>query len=428
MRKIIAIMAAGLTAAAFAPAAAQNIISSFEDAGAWTVAGNDITTHSATADIVVDNSDFTEGSGAIAFTYSYSGNAAFEVGMTKEFNPPLDLSDAMEFSIDIKGDANSQEDIQWYALMHDVHGQAIKYYLGSSYTDTGSTVPVHRPKDGVWKTYTFSLAEVVWQEWGTTQFRPPSLSEIETVTFFLQKNSATDTAATTTVLVDNWRYSTTSSRMTTTVVDDFNYADTPSLLAVWDEPYGGGPSNEATSTPNLTTANTFEGSGALELADITVTAQNWSTGIRNNLASPWDVSGVHVFELAIAGDPDIPESVNLMVQMFDSEGGRGRWWARNTLRTTDWSRILLFTKTDAVTEWGAVNAWDLGGWGITTELVRDDIVRIGISLIDGAENTADTYPWTGTIHVDNFLYHDLTTTEPVETDAQVTAVQAWDLY
>ncbi len=408
--------------AAAAPVAADNMIATFEDASVWTVAGNDIDTHSASADIVVDASDYTQGSGAIAFTYNFSGNGNFEVGMTKEFDPPLDLSDAMEFAIDIKGDASSQENIQWYALMRDVHGQAIKYYMGSGYAE--NDIPVHRPKDGEWMTYTFSLAELVWQEWGTTAFRPPSLSKIESVTFFLQQIGAVEDPGTTTVLVDNWRYNTSTTRMTTTVIDQFDYADTTALLGVWSENYSGGPESQAQSEATLNDTDVFQGDGAMELDfNLADGSQNWSTGQRMPLDSPWDVSELQVLEIAIAGDTDIPDTADLMVAFQDTAGNRARWRLRNALRSNDYDRYVLFTAMNAPTQWGAVNAWEEEQWDAGGDLDQTDVDKIVIYMIDGGT----AFPWTGRVLVDNFVYH-VPTGENIESSAEVTATRNWTIY
>ncbi len=424
MRKTTAALSAALLALAYSPAIGQDMIATFEDDTVWTVAGNDIDDNAATAQIAVDNDDFTQGSGSIVIDYDYSGNAAFEIGITKEFDPPMDLSEAQEFAIDVKGDASSEQDIQWYAVMTDVHGQSIKYYMGSGYTE--NTIPVHRPKDGEWMTYTFSLAELVWQEWGNTAYRPPSLSEVESVTFYLQQVSDIEDPGSTTVHVDNWRYSTSTDRMMTVVSDDFDYTSTAEMLETWSENFSGGPNEEAQSEPSLNTTNVFAGTGAMQLDfELTGDATNWSTGQRAPQDPPGTVEDLDVFEIAIAGDPDIPDTVTFSIDFEDSDGNRFRWRANNALLSEQYDRLVLFTERDVATEWGAVRAWEnvSHAGDPEEELDLTDIVSVRVSAIDSGSD----FPWTGTVLVDNFLYH-IPLDEDIESPAEATATRDWTIY
>lgn len=405
-------------------AQAQTVIESFENAGDWVVAGNDINDNSATASVAVNTTDFTEGAGSLAFTYSYSGNAYFEVGATKTFSTPRDFSDAMEISVDIKGDANSQEDLVWYAVMRDIHGQGVKVYAGVVYENGPGEPQLHAPKDGAWKRYTFSLAELGWHEWQVVAYNAPKLNAIESITFYLQKSDLNTNAATTTVLFDNLVYNTTSTRMTTGVIDDFNYADTAALEAIWSENYSGG-SGAAQSSISLNTTDVWEGSGAMQIDyDMALGAQNYSTGQRLPLASAWDVSGISMFEIAFAGDSSFPVDAGplVMVALQDSAGNRARWRLTNGVRDDNYSRFALFTKQDAPTQWGAANAWEEEEWDAGGDLDKTDVTKVVIYLIDGGTE----YPYETTVLVDSFKYHTASG-EPIESDV-MTNVNDWTLF
>jgi hypothetical protein len=412
-----------------APAVSQSVlIEGFENGADWVVAGNDITTNAATAAAATNTADKMQGAGSVALTYNYSGNLYYEVGITKTFSSPVDLSDAQEILVDIKGDANSESDLIWYGIIRDGYGQSFKMYAGAI-EENGKTL--HAPKADGWKTYTFSVAELNWNNWGNAAFVPARLNDIVSVTFFLQYQSG-DAADTTTVLFDNLRYNTTTTRVSTTVIDTFDYAGDTELTTAWNGTYGGSTSNTVLTRDAV---NVAEGTAAANFQfNMGTGAQNFATGKLLPLGAPVDLTEAIAFELLLDGDADFPAASGpiLMVGIEDTAVQRTRWYANNGLKTEGYKRLIMYPWGNAG-QWGDVNAWSEDVWdadaGATpgTPSNKASVQKYFIALIDGA---ADVYPYSVDIKVDGFKYYT-SNSIPFESNATgegPTAIRNWSLY
>jgi hypothetical protein len=421
----ISFAATAIALAALATAApAQTALENFDAASEWTVEGNDITTNGATASAADNTADKTQGAGAVAFTWNYSGNQYYEAAILKTFASPMDLTGIEAFSLDMKGDAAAAADLIWYMTLIDGHGRKLKAYFPEDAPN--SFAGIHTLGTN-WQRYNFNVGNFVWDTWGNPTGHGPDLTDIVKIRIGFQ-TPATVTASSSTILIDNFASYADSPSVSSTLIEGFEYADNAAFLAEWDTHFSGGPNTESTSTVSLATTGAYAGSGAFQIAgNFADGAQWWSTGQKMTFAAPQDFSGYDAFKVAVSGTDSMPAGAapNVLVYLQDAAGNRALWIGTESLQSAAWSRLFLLPPS---TWAGSLpmkqDAWDAQP---TVDLDMATISAIQIALIPNAANGGGVYPYSLTAKVDDF--QAITSTAlPFISDPFASSVENWDLY
>lgn len=391
-------------------AAPALLIDGFENAGEWAPIGTtgEVVTHA------LNTTDVQEGAASIEVTYNYSGLQYYEGGIEKTFATPLDLSDAKEFSIDIKGDANAaQAGMIWYVQFVDVNGQKLHVWQG----DFGADQLVQDE----WYRYYWSVADIDWTVWGQPLGNTPAtLSKVETIRVLLQAQSAL-TADTAVFLVDNLRYETTTDKMTETMLDDFEgYADQTALAAEWEAT----ASAPTTAAVALATAGAPQGTQALQ-EEITVVAgsTNWSGRAKYTFDAPIDIDAIAGFSMYFKGDNSLPASHGgVYVSLGDASSNEARWKLVGYTDDADYNKLVMEVApvtgggTHAIEE----EVWDAGG-----TLDRSAVTYIKVWYVDA---TNPILPHTMTLNIDAIAMLESVDAGTAPRMAEVSTISDWTLY
>lgn len=327
-------LAAALALAAVpATLQAQTLIESFDSAGVFDNAtGNDIDHHGATVSLGVDDFDFTEGSGALEITYNYSGNAFFEVQVNRTFAEPRDLTDAVAFQVDVKGNPAAAANLVWFVNLISETGNAVQLLHNPEAADF-EDIPTED-----FRRWSYSLSELRWSGFSNDSFESFNLSSVTGISIHLQQKQTVSEPGTAIFLIDNLVALDETDRQVSTLLEDFDYADTPALQAAWDPSIGSG-GNAAT----VALGDSLGGEGGALDMQVNVEGQYVRIGAVHTFAEPLDATGVGAFSVLLAGDDTIadPGFRFLRPVLFDTAGNAAFWNVSQPINLAGTSRILL---------------------------------------------------------------------------------------
>lgn len=402
-----------LCTAAFA-ANGQTVVEKFENASEWVVTGNDLA-NGATVTSATTTAAATEGTGSVEFTYNYSGLPYYEIKIAKSFATPLDLSDAVQFDVDLKGNA-AASNVVWFIGLRSANGQSIQMLHSGNDADYEQL-----PLDN-FKRWSFSLSEFRWGGYyTTTHLNQVDLGRITEIALFMQAQGTVSSAGSAMIAIDNLVAHTTSSRQTVDVLESFNYPDSNALQAVWQPTLATGD-----NTASVALGTDMDGTGgALDLT-FNVGHQYDRMGALYQLPAPRDFSNVDAFQVILEGDTDLPSSVARYagLVMRDGSGNEALWYFSSPLDKGRTGMVLVNNFSAPPIQYWVAPLHDYEWDGGTVPFDHTYVTHLAVTFTD---SNAAGYPHSFTLKVDEIK----TITSlglPKVSDITSSNVADWTLY
>ncbi len=383
-----------------AAALADTLIESFDSTDGWTVEAT-----AGTASIAQETTIKNEGAASLKLIYNYTANPYYEARLLKTFSTPVDLSEAIAYSLDIYSDAPAPDQLLWYIMLHTTSGKFYRYVYS---TDIGPAA---------WTTYNFTLRDMEHYPWDTTG-DAPDLAHVDQIALRVQMRANVSAAGTANIYFDHLRFRTADDDVDLVTLDDFeSYADDAALQAAWALTLdsGGG------SFSAVRTTQAAQGAAAMQI-DYSVAASWYAFYATKTLDTPLNTANVDFFRVRVYGDAAVPagKAPQMYLCLVDAEGNWTRAWMSKGLKTAEWTTYIFFANFGGEDAHMASPAfvfeedkWDTGGGTCNRNAVQKVMLKF-------EENSGTAGAYNLSVRVDSIEYGRA----PVPTHTE----SAWTLY
>jgi len=376
---------------------------------AWVVGGNDSGMGGSAADYAM-TTDKVEGTASLKFVYNYSGNAWYEMDMTRTFTTPIDLSQAKGFSLWMYGDTAASANLLWYIDFISSNGEAFCY----TETSVGASG---------WREISFTLNDMTYDPWvGTYYFDNPDMTQISQIRIVVMQTGTVSASGTGTVYFDDLQYYMDEESVGTQVIDSFEYADDAALNAAYAVDGASGFTLDLATTTSLK----IDGAKAMQM-HFYVTRFWENIYARKTLSEPTDFTKIKYFKVWVYGDPTLAGGDRTPLLLFlleDNVGNRVWAYIQMAIKANRWSCYFLeFTPgpTDGSTGPFWQDMWDAGYGTDVTDCNITKIVQVGFAFQDNQDHNP--------VPVDDFTcVVDAITAGYVYTPPPMAAQNYWNIY